>query len=353
VHHRGVSPTWPPDGPAYADELVGQSTAELADVSGLTVPPLSTDAPHGSFELVDGRGLFVRVTQEEPASDDEAWYVHGLAGSSTNWTALAGTLAPVARGYLVDLPGHGRSDPPPRDRYSVVDDADLIAAAIRRRSAGPIHLVGNSLGGVVSVALAARHPQLIRTLTLISPAVPDLRMGSDRGADSRLALLLVPGTGGMAARRLGRLSPYQRALGMAQLCFGDPSTVAEDEILALAEDLGWRFGLPWLHTATISSLRALMTSYLMTGRRSFAAAARTVTAPTLIVWGTHDRLVDARLAPAAAELFPAGRLLMLRGVGHTAQMEDPATTAAAVLALWRSTGAPHRAITRSVATSST
>ena len=67
-----------------------------------------------------------------------------------------------------------------------------------------MHLVGNSYGGVVATLLAARRPDLVRTLTVLAPAVPDLRLTRDRGADPRLGLLLVPGTAGLAHQRWPR-----------------------------------------------------------------------------------------------------------------------------------------------------
>lgn len=337
------------------DDLALLSDAELSDSVPAAVPGVADEPPPGWFESVDGRGVFLR-RQDRPGdpargSGPDAWYVHGLAGSSTNWISLAGAMSPVAAGYLVDLPGHGRSDPPPRGRYSLVDDADVTAALIRRHSRGPVHLVGNSLGGVVSTALAARHPELVATLTLISPAVPDLRLTRDRGADPVLGLLLVPGTGGLAVRRLSRASPMARARGMGELCFGDPDLLTDDDHAAAAADLAWRSSVPWIHTGTIGSLRALIRSYLRrTG--SFRSDAATVTAPTLVIWGTRDRLVDVRLAPRTAAAFADSRLLILAGVGHTAQMEDPVTTARAVGRLWESPGAPHPGLTATVATSS-
>lgn len=70
------------------------------------------------------------------------------------------------------------------------------------------------------------------------------------------------------------------------------------------------------------------------GRSSFPAAAGRVLAPTLVVWGTRDRLVDVRLAPRTVAAFAQADLLVLPGCGHVAQMEDPKTTARGVLALW-------------------
>lgn len=186
----------------------------------------------------------------------------------------------------------------------------------------------------MATALAARHPELVRTLTLISPAVPDLRLGQDRGADPRLAVLLMPGTGALARRRLASIDSLDRARGMGALCLGDPAALTDEDYRVAALDLAWRTGLPWAQMATVSSLRALMRSYLRPGRWSFAAAARSVTAPTLVIWGTRDKLVDVRLAPRTADLFPVKRLLVVPGSGHVAQMEHPEQTARAVAALW-------------------
>ncbi|GGM17877.1 alpha/beta fold hydrolase [Nakamurella endophytica] len=332
-----MSPTLPVYRRVVHDELTRLSDAPLSDRALPEPLPLDAPPPDGWYERVDGRGLFVRRTTPPlgaAAPSDQAWYVHGLAGSTTNWTQLADLLADRAVGYSVDLPGHGRSDPPPHGRYRLSDDADLVAAVIRRRSDRPVHLVGNSLGGMVAVGIAARHPDLVRSLTLISPAVPDLRMTTDRGADRRLALLLLPGTTGVAVRRLSAVDPAERARGMAAVCFGDPSVITEDQFRAAAEDLAWRTGLPWVHRSLLGSLRALMTSYLSRGSSSFRAAAARISIPTLVVWGTRDQLVDPRLAERTAAAFPDASLLLLPGLGHTAMMEDPTTTARAVLALW-------------------
>ncbi|MET3803450.1 pimeloyl-ACP methyl ester carboxylesterase [Nakamurella sp. UYEF19] len=335
------------------DDLESWTTAELAEVGGET-PGVADDPPAGWTEMVDGRGVFLRRTDKPiDAGPDgpDVWFVHGLAGSSTNWVSLAGALADRAVGYLVDLPGHGRSDPPPRGRYSLVDDAWVVAQLIRRYSSGPVHLVGNSMGGIVVTALAARFPELVATLTLISPAVPDLRLTKDRGADRILGLLLLPGTAGVAVRQLSATSPMARARGMGRLCYGDPSRLTDHDFEVAAADLAWRGPLPWVHLATIGTLRALMRSYL---RRSgsFQGDAARIRVPTLVIWGTRDALVDVRLSRRTAEAFPDASLLVIAGAGHTAQMEEPRLTARAIARLWEKPGAPHLPLTGPVATSS-
>ncbi len=373
-HHGWMSTSaLPAAGPSARDGLEAWTTAPLADLH-CAVPGVADEPPAGWFEMIDGRGVFLRRT-DGPAgwagqgrgnsqSDDgsekgadgcrppDAWYIHGLAGSSTNWTALAGVMSSRATGYLVDLPGHGRSDPPPGGRYSLLSDADLLGELIRRHSPGPVHVIGNSLGGIVATALAARHPELVVSLTLISPAVPDFRLTRDRGADPMLGLLLMPGTAGIAVRRLSALSPTARARGMGELCFGDPSRLTERDYAVAAADLAWRTSLPWAYRATVGSLRALLRSYLARPGSFWTDAAR-VTVPTLVIWGTRDRLVDVRLAARTAGAFGRSSLLVIKGAGHTAQMEEPLLVARAVTGLWEIPGAPHVSHAAAVATSKT
>lgn len=321
--------------------VAAASDARLANDPLLPPPPIAAPPVPGRFELIDDRGVYLReIPADGGGRPDPALpatlYIHGLAGSSTNFASLGSVLAARTRGFAVDLPGFGRSDPPPACRFSLIGDADLMAALIDRISPdAPVHIVGNSLGGMVAVALASRHPQRVRTLSLISPAVPDLRFTADRGADPRLALLLAPGTMRMATRRLSGVGPLDRARGMAALCYGDPSVLTDSDIELAAIDLAWRYPLPWAHASTVLALRALMRSYLRYGKWSFRAAAARTVCPALVVWGTRDRLVDAALAVPTAVAFPNGRLLVLPGRGHVAHMEDPVTTARAILALWQ------------------
>jgi len=325
-------------GPAPRDELAAWTTAALGPELATAALPMSALPWPGRLVTPgpDEQAVFVRTTlsEEGPPPQAEAFYIHGLAGAAANWTALAGLLAPLATGYAPDLPGSGRSDPPRQGDYSVTEQVRVLAALIRTTAQGPVHLVGNSLGGFVSTMLAARHPELFRSLTLISPAVPDFRLTRDRGADSRLAALLAPGLGRLVEPRMAGIPADQRVRGMVDVCFGDPSAVSEDDSVAAATEYAWRADLPWGQRAVLEQLRELIKAYVTPERRSYWASARRVRIPTLVVWGTRDRLVDVRLAERTAAAFPDSRLLVLAGVGHVAQMEAPGPVARAVAALW-------------------
>jgi len=326
--------SWHVAGPTVRDELAGWSDAALDDGDLGDIPGLSHRPPAGRTELILGSGVNVRC-EPGPLGSTPAWYVHGLGGSSTDWTRLAAVLASRATGYSLDLPGSGRSDPPPAGRYSPSVDSRVVARAIDQVTGGPVHLVGNSYGGAVATLVAAQSPHLVRTLTVLAPAAPDLRLTTDRGADPRLGLLLMPGTAGLAYRRLGSIPPMARARGMGELCFGRPEVITDRDYALAAREHAWRAKLPWAHEATIGTLRGLMNWHLRRGRRSFGALAARVRVPTLVIWGTRDRLVDARLSRRVAAAYPESRLLVLAGCGHVPQMEDPESTARAMLALWR------------------
>jgi pimeloyl-ACP methyl ester carboxylesterase len=291
------------------------------------LPPLDSTRPPWPGQP-DG-DVFVRRTPWR--GGEPALFVHGLGGAATNWTDLMGLLADRLDGEAVDLPGFGHSPPPRSGRYGVSVHARAVVDLLDRRGRGPVHLFGNSLGGAVSTRVAAWRPDLVRTLTLVSPALPNLR--PTRGSDPRLPLLLLPGLSGAANRRLAAQSPQARAQAVLALCYGDPSRVPPQRLAEAAEEVGRRNGLPHSSDAFLLSLRGLVRSYLQRGRRALWQQAAAVRAPTLLVWGDRDRLVDPALAPRALRTFPDARLLVLPGVGHVAQMEDPETVARAFLGL--------------------
>jgi pimeloyl-ACP methyl ester carboxylesterase len=304
----------------------------VARLSDVPLPPVDPSIPPwpGEQVRVDGADVMVRRTPGPAGGGEPALYVHGLGGASTNWTDYAGLLATRLDGEALDLPGFGRSGPSPRG-YSMEAHARFVISYLEQRAAGPVHLVGNSLGGVASVLVAAARPDLVRTLTLISPAMPWLR--PRRGSDIVMPMLIMPGIGRLAQKRLDAMAPEKRAAGMIRICFAHPEAVPANRRAEAVADMAARRELPWAGQAFTSSLRGLTRSYLAFGARSVWTRAARIQAPTLVVWGTEDKLVPVALAPRTAAEIPDSRLLVLPDVGHVAMLESPETTARATLAL--------------------
>lgn len=303
-----------------------------ATLSGAPLPPLDPQRKPwpGQPVVIAGRETFIRPTPGGPGSEP-ALYVHGLGGSSTNWTDMAALLSDRLDAEAMDLPGFGRSDPAPRGGYTLIALSRRVSKVIERRDAGPVHLFGNSLGGAIAVHLAATRPELVRTLTLISPAMPDLR--PRLSSDALFPLMAVPGLSTLAERRLAKFTPRQRAQGVIEACFADPSVVPEHRLDEAAAEVERRRELDWAMDAFVRSLRGVIGYHLAPGPKSLWRTAAQVKAPTLIVWGRQDRLVSVSVAPKLAGIIPDSRLLILDRVGHTAQLEAPETVARAVLGL--------------------
>lgn len=247
-------------------------------------------------------------------------YVHGLAGSATNWTDLMHHLADDVPGDAIDLPGFGYSPPPPDRDYSVSAHARTVAKVIERRGYGPVHLFGNSLGGAVVTRLAARRPDLVRTLTLISPALPDLR---PRLGPSRILVASMPGLGPWALRRVLAVPPERRIMASLEMIYADPKLMHPDRMRELIAEIRRRDGLDYSAPAVLGAARGIVTEFLRRGPRSLWRDAARVEAPTLLLYGRHDRIVDARMAARASRVFRHARVVVLPNVGHVAQMERP------------------------------
>ncbi|WP_312925091.1 alpha/beta fold hydrolase [Thermocatellispora tengchongensis] len=279
--------------------------------------------PHWPGELIDlgERQVHVRSTPEDASGRETAVFVHGLAGSATNWTDLMDRLKDVVRGHALDLPGAGYSPAPPDRDYSVDAHARTVASLIEKVAGGaPVHLFGNSLGGAVSVRVAATRPELVRSLTLISPALPDLL---PRYGPARVALSALPRVGEWAFGRLSVIPAERRIAATLAMCYADTGRVHPARLREAVEELRRRDGLPYAAAAVVCSARGIVTEYFRRGENNLWRQAAKVSAPTLVIHGRRDRLVDCRMANRAGRVFPQVKLVLLPSAGHVAMMEYP------------------------------
>jgi len=296
--------------------------------------PESEPIPPWPGHLVDlpGRQIFVR---HAPAADGAgpALFIHGLGGSSTNWTDLmdllsrpleSTQLATVLACSALDLPGFGYSPPPASGQYTISAHAAAVIELIEVSGAVPTHLIANSMGGAVSTRVAAVRPDLVRTLTLISPALPDLR---PRLLPMRLALAAIPGVGPAMLDWFRRYPAETRTDRALRDVFSNPGAVHPSRRREEIAEVTRRDNLIYANQALVQSARSLVNEYFKVGRRSLWRDASKVSAPALILHGSNDRLVNPVMAGKAARAFSTARVMILPEVGHVAMMERPAMVA--------------------------
>lgn len=289
---------------------------------------------------VTSGGVTLHVRETPGPDGTPAVYVHGLSGSGTNWTDLAGLLGTRAAGTAVDLPGFGLSRPAVNRDFTPSGHADALLCFLAGRGR-PVHLLGNSLGGAIALMVAARRPELVSTLTLVSPAMPDRRPDPRRVSDPRMLLAMVPGLGKRARAELAAVSYRQRAENVVRLCFGNPGLAPEHRLAEAAAEFEMRAHQPWAGEAVERTGKAMLAGWLrdgVLGGESLWSVAARVRVPALVIWGDQDRLVSPRLGPRTAAAV-GGKLLVLPGVGHIAQIEAPDTVARAVAGMWDSVAA--------------
>lgn len=226
--------------------------------------------------------------------------VHGLMLASPSWEAQVAAFSDRYRVITFDLRGQGGSA-----HVSAGLDLDNLAAdtaeLIDRLAGGPCHLVGFSMGAFIALRVAARRPDLVRTLTLIGPSAE--AEAPEKMPAYRLLIALVT---------LFGARPFVRPL--MKILFGD--TFLTDPTRR-AERAQWR-----------AMLRALPRSL---ARAAAASAARgaighelvRITAPTLVVSGTEDRPVPPATARAVADGIPGTRFLSVPDTGHAVMIERP------------------------------
>jgi len=221
--------------------------------------------------------------------------VHGLGGSANGWARVLRALArDFSAVHAVDLPGNGFSPLPASGPLTLEQHLAVLHAYCREVVKEPAFVVGNSLGGALSVLLAAMHPEDVVALGLVAPA------GGEMTRASMLELMqtLDVRTTGDAVRLTRRL--FHRAPLVAILFAPElRKTHATPAVRALRGHAQQRHHIP---AALVEGLRA----------------------PTLLLWGASEKLLPReQLDWYRAHLPPGARIEVVPGFGHVPQMERP------------------------------
>jgi pimeloyl-ACP methyl ester carboxylesterase len=260
-------------------------------------------------------------------------FVHGLGGSHLNWCPLGPRLAAGRRAVALDLHGFGLT-PGLRANSTVQANARLVDRWIQTVVGEPVILVGNSMGGLISILETTANPSQILGVVLLDPALPLPPQKPDWQVSGQFLLYATPGLGEFAvAKLMASVDPETAVQQLVQLCFADPSR-ADPEMIRAEVALATK-----RHPATSAQAAARARIFLaaarsllrvLSRRRRYAKIMAGIDVPVLLIGGEDDRLVPVAAMRQAAARNPRWESVILPGVGHTPMLEVPDDTSAVI-----------------------
>jgi pimeloyl-ACP methyl ester carboxylesterase len=256
-----------------------------------------------------------KISTLSAGAGDPVICVHGLGGTKASFLPTVAALADHHRVIAMDLPGFGDSDKPLGAAYDAPYFARAIDALLDELGIERAHLIGNSMGGRVSIEMGLLRPERTEKIALLSPVLAWLRSRRWRW------LLQAP------LPRLGLIQPA-------------PRVITEPIVRNLVP--GGKDG--WSAAGVDEFLRSYLTPR---GRVAFYEAARNIyldephgeqgfwtrlakmSPETLFIWGRHDQLVPIASMKHVERALPAARHLEL-DCGHVPQLEAPKETHRAI-----------------------
>jgi pimeloyl-ACP methyl ester carboxylesterase len=281
-------------------------------------------------DFIDLKGQLVHMRDEGPRNDPlPIVLVHGTSASLHTWEGWSAALQAQRRVITFDLPGFGLTGPF-SGRYASWDYggdslARFVLELLDELKVERFAIGGNSLGGEVAWRVASLAPQRVQRLILVDAAGYELRSESVP-VGFRLAHL--PGVN----RVFEWLLPRGLVEASVREVYGDPSRVTPaliDRYFETTLREGNRRALVQRFQAQAVDLQAVAAN---------VARLRALRVPTLLIWGARDRLIPPALARRFESDIAGSRLVVLDGLGHVPQEEDPAASVAPVKAFL--SGAP-------------
>jgi pimeloyl-ACP methyl ester carboxylesterase len=285
---------------------------------------------HAVSHRVDLDGPLHYLDFGGPADGPLILAVHGLGGAAWNWLAVGPLLTARCRVLAVDLAGHGET--PAHGRSTTVrGNRRLLGRFLREVVQEPVVLMGNSMGGLITLLQAAASPDLVEGVVLVDAALPrPLLTGVDPRVALQFAVVALPGLGEAAVNRQRRRQPIPEQVWQTlKLCTVDVNRIPPEVVEAGIRSLQSRNRDDYAPADVLFAGRSLLR--VMSRPQALRRRFRSITAPVLMLHGDRDRLVSVKVAQAAARTFPDWRLEIAHDIGHVPMLEAPDWTAATVL----------------------
>jgi pimeloyl-ACP methyl ester carboxylesterase len=281
----------------------------------------------GLFRLPDDRSPLLRIhdvhvrgarisSLTAGGGPEHVILVHGLGGAKSSFYETVAALTPEYTVHAIDLPGFGSSSKPLRALYNPDFFARHVLRFMDTLAIDRAHLVGNSMGGRVSIEVALQAPNRVRTLSLLSASMA-FRRGREWVPLIRILRPELAALPHMLRPQMVRSRFWNMISEPERL---DPSVgdIAADEFLRIYRS----------RAARVAFYAAARQIYLEApyGPKGFWTRLPQLEPPALFIWGSDDPLVPARFSRHVAEALPEAPQIVLSNCGHVPQLELPERT---------------------------
>jgi pimeloyl-ACP methyl ester carboxylesterase len=298
-------------------------TSQARALADTIEAPWQLAAPWGARGYVSALDGWMHWVEFEPgaAAGPPLVFVHGLGGSHLNWALIGPQLAAGRRAMALDLRGFGLT-PGDRRTATIWGNIALLQRFSDHIAGEPVVLVGNSMGGMLSILQAHTHPESVAGLVLIAPILPARVRRPDLRAAGKFWRTAVPGLREASARALrDGVPPRHLVHRVIDLYCTDP-VAADPEIIEAST------ALSDLHRAGRGADEALVVAArslrnVASQPRRYEAVMAAIDVPVLLIGGTRDPVVPLASVRAAAASNPGWQTVILEDVGHTPQLERP------------------------------
>ena len=264
-------------------------------------------------QFVAIEGMQVHLRDEGPRDDPQPIVLlHGTSASLHTWDGWVAALKGRHRVIRMDMPGFGLTGPTPDGQYTLPTYTRFVVAVMDRLGVKQAVIAGNSFGGNIAWKTAVDYPDRVSKLVLVDASGYAYQ---PKSIPLAFQLAQIP-----ALRPfMNKLLPRRMIEASVRNVYGDPSKVGP-ELIDRYYELTLRAG----------NRDALVQRFLQSKSGEFEAQIKTITKPTLIIWGGQDHLIPPDNADKFQHDIQGSRLAVFDALGHVPHEEDPVATVAAV-----------------------
>ena len=257
-----------------------------------------------SSRQIEVDGLSIHYYQGGPSTGETLLMIHGFGANRDNWLRFSRAFTSRYQVIALDLPGFGESDKPDA-RYDVATQTERLHAFIQALKIDKPHLIGNSMGGHIAALYAARYPQQLRSVALLDNA--------------------------------GVMSP-QKSEMFSMIERGEPNPL----VVRKAEDFDKLMKFVFVNPPPLpDSLKRHFAEQSMANQNHYdkifsqlrdhyvplEPELPKIQAPTLLLWGEQDRVLDVSSIEVMKPLLAKPSVVIMKDCGHAPMLERPEETA--------------------------